>query len=101
MVVKHNQIKKRRKKTMVTLLESWQKANDDLTRLLAERRVIVAASTKLKIQGIMHDLALVAFRTGHEAGSALRAKQITDICGAVLRETLSAEQPGEPGSEQG
>jgi len=80
---------------MATLLESWQKANDDLTRLFAERKVQLASSTKLKIQQVMHELALAAFRTGHESGSDLRARQITEICGAVLKESVPMPSPGD------
>lgn len=82
---------------MVTLLETWQKANEELVRLFAEKRVILADSTRLKIQGIMHELALSSFRAGHASGSDLRAKQITDICGAVLRDGAAAEVLGPSG----
>jgi len=82
---------------MATLLESWQKANDEMIRLFAEKRLILAGSTRLKIQGIMHELALEAFRAGHESGSDLRARQITEICGAVLREEVAGQVPGQSG----
>lgn len=77
---------------MDTLLGAWQKANDDMARLFAEKRIILTPSTRLKAQQIMHDLALTAFRVGHDAGSALRAQQIVDICGAALREETTRQR---------
>ena len=77
---------------MATLLEIWQKANTELIRLFSKERLIVPDSIRLKIQGVMHELALAAFRTGHESGSELRAKQIAEICGSVMRESSKKEE---------
>ena len=73
---------------MENLLECFNTARDSFTRLLLDHKIIMSSQVKLKVDQILHDCALNSFRVGHVAGSELRAKQISEICGQVFGENI-------------